>query len=343
MATEIKKLVLNNQFIAGIIFILLLFFLYYIRDVLVVIFVAFIFMSALSPFVEYLRKNKFPKIAAVAIPYLLSVILLFAIIFPLIPFFISQIQNLVEKFPTYLDQSFKLLRISVDSINFQDILKSQIRTIGENAFMVSSKILSSFFTFLTIMILTLYLLLDHGKIRKGFTHLFSVSVRKKIYITLVQVEEKLGAWLRGQIALSLVIGIMTWIALIILGIDFALPLAVMAAILEIVPTIGPILSAIPTIIVALNEAPTLALIVIAVYIIIQIIESNLVVPIVMQQAVGFSPIVIIVSIIIGGKLMGIEGALLAIPFVSAITVIFKTAFKSDKKTGAIITYGNKES
>ena len=102
-----------------------------------------------------------------------------------------------------------------------------------------------------------------------------------------------------------------------------MPLAVIAGLLEIVPTIGPIIAAIPAIIVALNISFPMALIVGVAYFLIQLLENNILVPRIMQRAVGLNPIVIIIGIIIGGKLLGVPGALLAIPFISLLVVIYR--------------------
>jgi predicted PurR-regulated permease PerM len=160
-------------------------------------------------------------------------------------------------------------------------------------------------------------------VTNSFVNIFPKNYRGKVFKTTRLIEDKLGSWLRGQIVLSFSIGFLTWIVLSLLGVSFALPLAVIAGILEIVPTIGPILSAIPAIIVALNISPLLALIVAVSYIFIQLFENNVLVPRIMQRAVGLNPIVIILSIIVGGKLLGVAGALLAIPFVSLIFVAYK--------------------
>ena len=141
----------------------------------------------------------------------------------------------------------------------------------------------------------------------------------------------MGAWFRGQIVLSFSIGFLTWISLLILGLPFALPLALLAGILEIVPTIGPIISAIPAVIIALNISPTMALLVVLLYIIIQLLENNILVPRIMEKAVGLNPIVIILGVIIGSKLMGIAGALLAVPFISLVVVVISSVRDNKRK------------
>jgi predicted PurR-regulated permease PerM len=113
--------------------------------------------------------------------------------------------------------------------------------------------------------------------------------------------------------------------------NYALPLALLAGFLEIIPTIGPILSAVPAVIVALTVSPTMALVVIGIYLVIQLAENNLVVPKIMQHAVGLNPVVIIIAILVGAELLGITGALLSLPFVSFVTVIFNSLESADTK------------
>jgi len=121
--------------------------------------------------------------------------------------------------------------------------------------------------------------------------------------------------------LSLAIGICTWAGLTLLGLPFALPLALMAGLLEIIPTIGPIVSAIPAIIVALTISPGIAISVVVFYILLQMLENNILVPKVMEKAVGLNPIVIIIGVLIGAKSLGILGALLAVPFIATVIIL----------------------
>ena len=161
------------------------------------------------------------------------------------------------------------------------------------------------------------------------------SEATKPFIRIIsKIELRLGAWVRGQLILAVTIGICTYFGLLLLKIPFALPLALLAGILEIVPIIGPIIAAIPAIIIAFTISPILAVATIALYVIIQQLESNLVVPYVMRKAVGLPPIATIIALMAGAKLAGIGGALLAIPiFVTIETSLSEYLFHptADKK------------
>lgn len=281
-------------------------------------------MSALLPFVEFLIKRKLPKIIAVFIAYFTTLAILILIILPLIPFFVSQIQSLFNNFPQYLDRAAGIAGINIDTSQIKSFIASEIDAIGKSALILTGKIFSGVFSTLTILVVTFYLLLDHQRLNNSITSLFPKDLQTKVLQVLMKIENKLGAWLRGQVILSFFIGVITWIALTLLGLDFALPLALMAGILEIVPTIGPILSAIPAIIVAVSISPVLALVVALVYLVIQILENNILVPKIMQKAVGLNPVIIILSVMTGARLMGVLGALLAIPFISTLIIIFQS-------------------
>jgi predicted PurR-regulated permease PerM len=111
---------------------------------------------------------------------------------------------------------------------------------------------------------------------------------------------------------------------------YALPLAVLAGLFEIVPTVGPIIASVPAIIVALTISPNMALFIVGLYIIIQMVENHLLVPRIMQRAVGLNPVIVIVGVIIGDRLLGIPGALLSVPFISLLVLISKNLDQSDK-------------
>ena len=247
----------------------------------------------------------------------------FLIVISLLPFLIFQVQLLLSKFPSYIDQEIGIFGTKIDASQLQSIANTELQNIGKNALLFTSKIFGGLFSAVSILAISFYLLLYRDTVRKSFASLFPKTIREKVESATIQAEDKLGSWLRGQIVLSGFIGVLTWAVLSALGVDFALPLAIIAGILEIVPTIGPILSAIPAIIVALNTSPILALVVAISYFLIQLLENNILVPRIMQRAVGLNPIVIIVGIIIGGKLLGIAGALLAIPFISLLVVVYK--------------------
>ncbi len=131
----------------------------------------------------------------------------------------------------------------------------------------------------------------------------------------------MGAWVRGQLFLSLVIGVLVYIGLFLLNVPYALTLAIAAGVLEVVPVIGPIVASIPGILLAFTISPVLALGVAVMYFVVQQLENHLIVPQVMGRAVGLNPLVVILAIAVGSRLLGIMGALLAVPLTVVLQII----------------------
>ncbi len=281
-------------------------------------------MASILPLTEYLRKRRVPKVLAVLIPYFAIMLGLFLLIFPLVPFLFSQIEKLIEDFPQYLDRSAGAIGVNIDPKQLQSYLSNQLDSLSSSAFDVTTRIFGGIFTVITIFIVSLYLLLYNDVFKKFIAKLFHHHHHDRVLKTVSLVNEKLGAWLQGQIVLSLFIGTITYIALTLLGIPYALPLALLAGMLEVVPTLGPTIAAIPAVIVAFTITPTMALVVTITYILIQMLENQILVPKIMERAVGLNPVIVIIGVSIGANLMGVVGALLAIPFISFVIVIFKS-------------------
>jgi predicted PurR-regulated permease PerM len=284
-------------------------------------------MASVLPAVEYLQSKKFPRILAVLIPYLTIIIAIFLLILPLVPFVVEQLQSLIAKFPQFLDQTVKNFGLTINQKQITDYLTSQGSAIGSNAVNVTTHVFGGIFSVLTIFVVSFYLLMYHEGFKKFMADMFHDGSREFVHRAIDQVNEKLGAWMRGEFVLMVFIGLFSWLGLTILGLPYALPLALMAGLLEILPTIGPIVSAIPAVIIALTISPTMALTVVVLYMLIQALENQVLVPKVMQKAVGLNPVVVILSIMIGANLMGVAGALLAIPFVLFLKVLL-SAFNS---------------
>lgn len=330
MLVKLYHYLLRNQVIFALVIIALAFAIVQLRGILVAIFIAYILMAALIPWVNLLRRYRFPKIVAVLIPYLSIVILIFLLFVPLLQMFVPQVQSFLTRLPIYLNQSATLFGFEIDQAAAQQYISRELSSIGKNAFSVTSKVFSGLFTTISVMFISFYFLMYHDAFKQWIASFFHKASRERVVETLQQVDDKLGSWVRGQLVLSFSIGFMTWIALTILNVPFALPLAVIAGMLEILPTLGPTISAIPAIIVAMTISPGLALTVAIVYIIIQQLENSLLVPKIMQRAVGFNPVVVIISIMTGGTVMGVVGALIAIPFLSFLVVIFNSLNGSEK-------------
>ncbi len=309
-----------------------LWFLFFIRDIIAIVFVSIIISAALSPAVDKLNKKGIPRTLSIVFMYLLVLGILGCLIYFVLPPMVVQIQNLADSLPGYF-KTFSNFITSLRDVGSNGILSASqanlnsISTfLGEfisNIFNTTLGFFSGAAALLMTFVLTLYFLLDENGIKKFFISLLPIRQKTKIIGMANKMGHKLGGWLRGQIVLALVVGLVVYIGLILLNMPYALTLAIVAGLFEIIPIIGPILAAIPAILVAFTISPTMALAITVFYILVQELENKLLVPKIMQYAVGLNPITIIIIILIGAKLMGILGVLLAVPVAAVIYVLLE--------------------
>lgn len=295
-------------------FILALLIIYLIRDLLIILFVAVIFVSALSPLVKFLIKLKLPKVLSIAIAYIIIIGILAGLIISVLPPLIEQSSRFIVTAPSLVAQFFNVTNID------KTVFSSELTSFSKNLFSITLSLFDNLLTIIFLLVLTFYMLLEQDNLEARIASLFG-DKEERVRNSIVKIEEKLGAWLQGQLILTLVIGTLTYIGLIILNVPYALPLAMIAGILEVIPVIGPIISAIPAIFIALTISPILAAGVAVMYLVIQQMENHLIVPQVMKRAVGLNPLIVILAIAIGSRLLGIAGALLAVPMAVVVQII----------------------
>ncbi len=302
----------------------LLWALYQIRDVIILLFVAIIFMSALYPVVESLVKLKIPKALAIAITYIVIIGVIGGLLSVVITPLVEQTVNLSQTLPHNLQQL-------LPSGTFdRTILENQLNNLSTHVLTLTLTIFGNFIAMISVAVLTFYLLLERDRLDQLISQFFVAEKEERVKRITRQIEDKLGAWLRGQLALSLLIGVTVYIALFLLNVPYALPLSILAGLLEVVPMIGPIISAIPAVLVAYLTSPVLALMVTAAFFVIQQLENHVIVPQVMKKAVGLNPLIVILAVAIGGKLLGISGALLAVPIAVVIQILTGDVLKGQE-------------
>jgi predicted PurR-regulated permease PerM len=181
---------------------------------------------------------------------------------------------------------------------------------------------------ITIFALTFYALVDGARIRKSLASLIPIDQKERLYATINKVSEKLGDWLRGQLILMVTIGAIDGTILGVLGIKYALTLGLLAGLLEVVPVIGPIIAAVTAITVAFISGAAIwkIVVIIIAYILVQQLENNILVPRIMSKVIGLSPIYVIIAILIGNRLLGLGGAMLAVPVAAGLHVFIREYF-----------------
>lgn len=330
------------SFVKALIIVGVVGFLFLIRDVLAVLFVALIFASALSPWVGSLEKRGIPRPLGILMIYL-SILSLFGLtITLLIPPIVSEYNQIAERFPEYSDKVIQGINQYYPEFNVIDQLKGFAKSIQsvllQTAGDVVGKIfdvIKGFFAFFLIFVVTFYMIIEENVIRKAIHSVTPARVQPYIDELISKIQTKIGLWLRAQITLSFIIFSLSLIGLTILGVDYALILALVAGLTEFLPVIGPIVGGVPAVFIAFNQSPWMALWVLCLYVLIQRMENDFLVPRVMQKAVGINPVVSIIAILIGGKIGGLVGVLLAIPVATVIsTIIFDILEHEEEKSSA---------
>lgn len=322
----------TQTIVKTIILLLLLWFVFLVREIIVALFFAFILASAINPLVDKLQERKIPRPLSV-LTIFIGIIGFFSLLIALIiPPIAEQLIELAQQLPGIYKQltlQYTELQHSIPPTvtqSLQDFLASSgdaLKQGVQNTFGAISKFFGGFISLLTIFVLTFYITVEKDSVKKIVKSLFPKRHHAYICDVVVRAQVKMGAWVRGQLLLSLIIGLFVFIGLWILGVKYALVLAMLAGVMELVPIIGVIIAIIPALFLSVTQAPILAIGVLILYIVIQQLENHLIVPKVMQKAVGLNPVVIIISLLIGAKLAGILGVLMAVPTVTMLSVFIK--------------------
>ncbi|OQA52664.1 MAG: AI-2 transport protein TqsA [candidate division WS2 bacterium ADurb.Bin280] len=314
-----------------------LYLLYLIRDILMVLLVVFIISIALEPFVEKLAKQGVPKALSVIVLYFALIIFLGLLIYFVVPPVILQLREFTLNLP-YSSENLQGINLESATNTINQIINSfslKATPVTEGLLNGIISLFGGVVSAVTVFALTFYALIDSDSIRENIGKLIPLEQKDKLILTFKRVSEKLSDWLRGQLSLMLIIGLVDGLALWALGIGFSLTLGILSGLLEIIPVIGPIIAAVSAIFVALITGAPIwkILVVILIFIVVQQLENQILVPKIMQKAVGLSPIVVILAIMIGNRLLGIGGAILAVPIVAGIQVFveeYSTTFKRKK-------------
>jgi predicted PurR-regulated permease PerM len=243
----------------------------------------------------------------------------------MIPPLVAQARNLLVNLPHYLSQienaahrSHIMVQLHGSSFDL-----SHHPLLGPDAFNAVVIVFSGITAVLTVAVLTTYLLIDGPRVATSTLGLLPRHQRLAVRQMFGEIGEQLGGYMRGQLITSVQAGVFSYILLRILGVPEALPLAVLMAIADIIPMVGLLIGTVPAVLMALTLSPSKAMIVLIGYVVYHQIESHIIVPRVYGKAMKLSPSIIVFSILIGAMLIGITGALLALPVAAAIPVVFR--------------------
>jgi predicted PurR-regulated permease PerM len=328
---NVQTINISTSTIFRIILILLfLIFLYLIRDILLIVFVSVIIAAAINGPVSWLQDRRVPRLLGVVFIYLLLFLLIALVATLVFPSLAEQIKQLTTILPDFMEKlgvGFKEFR---EHYGVESSLGSILNRVSQglsqatsNVFGTIVNIFGGLFSAVVVLVISFYLAVQERGVKRFLVSLTPNEHQGYVSDLIERIQKKIGGWLRGQLLLMVVVGFLIFLGLYFLGVKYALTLALIAGLLEIIPYIGPVFAAIPAIILAFFQSPFLALLVIILFIVVQQLENYLIVPQVMRKTVGLNPIIVIVVMLIGAKLAGILGIILAVPLTAAVAEVFK--------------------
>jgi len=323
----------THTFVKILIFSLLVAFFWLVREAITLIFIALILASALDPFVDWLKTFKIPRGMGIILVYLILLVVISSAIILIIPPIATEVKLIANDFPAYYEKVvnglnyFTLNRTDLQVVDqIQGGLNSATASLtkaASGAFNTLLDVFGGIVSFFLVLVITFYFTVEEEGLKRFLKSMTPEQYQPYALQLMTRIQRRLGYWLRGQLILSLIIFVLTFIGLTVLGVEYALLLALIAGIFEIIPYLGPFLGAVPAVFLAFAQSPIKALFVLILFIVIQQIENNIIVPKVMSKSVGINPLLVIIVLLVGGKMGGAMGMILAVPVATAISVFLE--------------------
>ncbi len=314
--------------------ILIFYFIFVLRELFLILLTAVILASAIEPITKFFISKKIPRIISVVIIYTSTVACLGLLFYVFVPPLVKDISSILNTLPAYLTEiteserlnnipifSELVNKITADTSNpeFFSMISKGAGSATANIIATFSLIFGGLMSTILIIVFSFYLSVQEDGVSNLIRLVVPVKNEKYTIDLWKRSQKKIGLWMQGQLLLSVLIGVLTYLSLSIFGIQNALFLALIAGMFELIPIFGPILASIPAIIFALLQGGIpLALIILFIYVIIQQFESQLIHPLVVKKIVGIPALIAILALIIGSQLAGFLGILISVPVTAAI-------------------------
>jgi predicted PurR-regulated permease PerM len=303
-------------------------FLYYIRDILFQILISFVIVSAFKPFIKRMEKHQISRTLSVVIAYVLFLSVVGFSVYILVPSFVYQTGNFVKNIPAYLSnlglpQAFK-----------EQILQQFLLQLGQIPGQIGKATISIFSNVLnvvTVLIISFYLLISREKLDDAILKILGETRGERAILLLGKIEDKIGGWAKAELLLMIIVGSSTYLGLLLLKVPYALPLAIIAGLLEIVPMIGPFIAAVPAIVIGFGTSLFTGIATASLAFLIQQVENYIFVPKIMQKSVGLNPVITLLALSIGFKIQGIAGALISIPIILSLSVLLNEVLSKESR------------
>ena len=311
------------------------------RDVVLLVFLAILLGAALEPLVANIRGwTGIGRGLSILIVYAVFLAAVVSIAVFIVPAAVVQLGAALGKLPAFLEQvrawgaNLRPGALGDGISSLVDAVKAPFETTAPpdprsvvDASIVVGQVGAAL---ITLLFLVFFWLTERPRLQRYALAFMPAGRRSGIRDAWNEVEARLGLWARGQLALMTMIGLATGIAYSLLGLPGALLLGLIAALMEVIPIVGPLLGAIPALLIATTISPQTVALTLGIYLLLQLIEGNVLVPLIMRNSVGLSPFLVLVSLLVGGTAGGPLGAIVAVPVVAGITVVLERL--QDRKT-----------
>lgn len=299
-----------------------------IRDIILLFLLSIVVASGIAPIVNWFEKRGVPRLVGLLTVVLVGLGAVSLLLFIVVPPLVNDIGEFTQDFPQYarvLLHELKPLGIAPDSAlgqGLNQVLQEFASIVGKGFASLPTLALGIFgglFATAAVLLVTFYLSLERDGVEK-FLRLFVPKSEEPYAIDLWRrAQRQIGSWAQGQFLLMALIGIVTYVGLTLLGVDYALLLAFLAAMFEIVPIVGPVVSGAAAVMVSIFQSPQLALFVLLFYVAVQQLEGHVIVPLLYRRILKLHPVIIIFALLVGARLAGPIGIILAVPLAAILT------------------------
>jgi predicted PurR-regulated permease PerM len=305
--------------------------LYRLGPIIGILVIATIIVVSVEPLVKFFMEKTFlnkpvTRSLAVILTYVLLIFFLVGVLTLGLPPVIGQVGKLIKVITGFLSD----LNISGQFDSSLSEVYSQLANVSGGVLSATLSLFSNLASVISVLIISIYMSLDWKNLKERVFGFFPDNSRETAVDTVNDIEISIGQWVKGQLILMVTIGVVSFLGLLVLGVDYPLALGLIAGLLEIVPVLGPILTAIIASIVGFAADPLKGVGVIVLFTIIQQLENNFLVPKIMGKVSGFSPLIILLALLVGSEFFGILGAVLAVPLTMIGTAVLRRVLVSEK-------------
>ena len=314
-------------------------FVYVVFDIVLMLFAAFIVASVVEPVARFLDRYKFPRALSVILVYVFVLLIVIGavslMVEPLamqsrqlatiVPSVVNSLSGVTPLIP-HIEQADLIESIQSGLLNFGD----NIANFSINVFAGTRSVVVGLVNFLFVFVIALYLVVERDAMKKFARLLTPKEHYPYVAKAIEKAQRSVGRWVLGQLVLGIIVGVLVGVGLWIIGVPYALFLGILAVVMEFIPVIGPMIAATPGVLVAITQGWVIGLVAFIYYVIIGQVESHILIPNIMKRAVGLPPLVTIIAVILGARLLGLIGIILAVPAATIINILVSDLAKVDE-------------